>query len=217
MQNKINQELIIPDGLIVFISGVPGVGKTTISYEILKKIEKFRIIEETDLIRAVLRGYNDYLKIEFGNQVDFIFEKIHITDHNKLLTFDEAKMQCKTMKKSFEQIVARQKRKGIASIINGVHIIPEILNGIAENNNIIYINLYITNEQEIYNRILSRDSCSYMLNYVPFIFQTNTDLYLSTKKIALKHHYVFNIDVTSLSIEDTINKIVCCINKSLNL
>lgn len=217
MQNKINQESIIPDGLIVFISGVPGVGKTTISYELLKKIEKFRIIEETDLIREVLRGYNDYLKIEFGNQVDFIFEKIHITDHNKLLTFDEAKVQCKIMIKSFEQIVARQKRKGIASIINGVHIIPEILNGISENNNIIYINLYITNEQEIYNRILNRDSCSYMLNYVPFIFQTNTDLYLSTKKIALKHHHVFNIDVTSLSIEDTINKIVCCINKSLNL
>lgn len=217
MQNKINQELIIPDGLIVFISGVPGVGKTTISYELLKKIEKFRIIEETDLIREVLRGYNDYLKIEFDNQVDFIFEKIHITDHMKLLTFDEAKMQCETMKKSFELIVARQKRKGIASIINGVHIIPEILNGIAENNNIIYINLYISNEQEIYNRILNRDSSSYMLNYVPFIFQTNTDLYLSTKKIALKHHNVFNIDVTGLGIEDTINRIVSCINKSLNL
>ncbi len=217
MQNKINQELIIPDGLIVFISGVPGVGKTTISYELLKKVEKFRIIEETDLIREVLRGYNDYLKIEFGNQIDFVFEKIHITDHTKLLTFDEAKMQCKTMKKSFEQIVARQKRKGIASIINGVHIIPEILNGIAENNNIIYINLYITNEQKIYERILNRDSCSYMLNYVPFIFQTNKDLYLSTKKIALKCHYVFNIDVTVLSIEDTIAQIVCCINKGLNL
>ncbi len=217
MQNNINQELIIPDGLIVFISGVPGVGKTTISYELLKKVEKFRIIEETDLIREVLRGYNDHLKIEFGNQVDFVFEKIHITDHTKLLTFDEAKMQCKTMKKSFEQIVARQKRKGIATIINGVHIIPEILNGIAENNNIIYINLYITNEQEIYERISNRDSCSYMLNFVPFIFQTNKDLYLSTKKIALKYHYIFNIDVTDLSIENTIEQIICCINKNINM
>lgn len=217
MQNKTNYELIIPDGLIVFISGVPGVGKTTISYELLKKVDKFRIIEETDLIREVLRGYNDYLKIEFGNQVDFVFEKIHITDHTKLLTFDEAKIQCKTMKKSFEQIVARQKRKGIASIINGVHIIPEILNGIAGDKNIIYINLYVTNEQKIYERISNRDSCSYMLNYIPLIFQTNKDLYLSTKKISLNYHYVFNIDVTSLSIEDTIDQIVCCINKSLNL
>ena len=27
----------VPDGFIVFISGVPGVGKTTTSYELLKK------------------------------------------------------------------------------------------------------------------------------------------------------------------------------------
>lgn len=208
---QINHELIIPNGLIVFISGVPGVGKTTISYELLKKVEKFRIIEETDLIREVLRGYNDYLKIEFGNQVDFIFEKINITDHTKLLTFNEAKIQCKTMKKSLEHIVARQKRKGIDTIINGVHIIPEILNGISDNNNIIYINLYVTNEQEIYERISNRDSCSYMLNYVPFIFQTNKELYLSTKKATLKYPHIFNIDVTGLSIEDTIDQIICCI------
>ena len=45
----------IPEGFIVFISGVPGVGKTTISYELLKRCNSFRIIEETDLIREVLR------------------------------------------------------------------------------------------------------------------------------------------------------------------
>lgn len=151
-ENKINQEFI-PDGLIVFICGVPGLGKTTISYELLKMFNKFRIIQETDLIREVLRGYNEYLKIEFGNQMDFVFDKIYITDHTKLLTFEEAKFQCKTMKQSFEQIIARQQRKGIATIINGVHVIPEVLCDIAENNNIIFINLYVTKEHEIYERI----------------------------------------------------------------
>ena len=29
---------IIPDNLVVFICGVPGMGKTTISYELLKKL-----------------------------------------------------------------------------------------------------------------------------------------------------------------------------------
>lgn len=210
-QNKFNQDIIIPDGLIVFISGVPGIGKTTISYELFKRINEFRIIEESDLIREVLRGYNDYLKSEFGNQVDFVFEKIQITDHTKLLTFDEAKIQCKTMKKSFEQIVARQQRKGIASIVNGVHVIPEVLNGIGENNNIIYVNLYVTNECEIYKRILSRDSSSYMLEHIPFIFQTNKDLYLSTKKMSSKYYNIFNIDVTGLDIDKTVNKIIFCI------
>lgn len=214
--NKINQKLIIPSGLIVFISGVPGVGKTTISYELLKKFNEFRIIEETDLIREVLRGYNDYLKIEFGSQVDFVFEKIKITDHKKLLTYNEAKIQCETMKKSFEQIISRQQRKGIASIINGVHIIPEVLAENTGNDNIIYINLYVTNKHEIYQRISVRDSSSYMLDYIPFIFQTNQDLYLSTKKISLKYSNVFNIDVTNLNVNSTINKIIICINKYLN-
>lgn len=209
-QRNINQE-IIPDGLIIFISGVPGMGKTTISYELLKKYNKFRIIEETDLIREVLRGYNDYLKIEFGNQVDFVFDKIDITDHKKLLTFEDAIFQCKTMKKSFEQIVARQQRKGIATIINGVHVIPEVLIGIAENKNLIFINLYVTNEHEIYKRISKRDSTSYMLEHVPFIFQTNNDLYFSTERISLEYSNIFNLNVTALSVENTIKKIIDCI------
>lgn len=217
MQNKINQQYTIPNGLIVFISGVPGVGKTTISYELLKKNNNFRIIEETDLIREVLRGYNEYLRSQFNNQLDFVFEKIRISDHTKLLSFEEAIIQCKTMKNSFEHIVARQQRKGIASIINGVHVIPEVLNGIADNNNIIFINLYVTNENEIFKRISNRDPHSYMLDHIPFIFQTNTDLYLSTENLASKHPYIYNIDISGLDIEDTINRIFFCISNRLNL
>lgn len=207
-QIKINQDFIIPNGLIVFISGVPGVGKTTVSYELLNRINKFRIIEETDLIREVLRGYNNYLKSEFGNQIDFVFDKIHITDHTKLLTFEEAKIQCQTMKCSFKEIMARQQRKGIATIINGVHIIPEALKDIVENSNIIFINLYVTNELELFERIFNRDSSSYMLKHIPFIFQTNKDLYISTERISLKHKNVFNMDVTGLGIDETIKRIL---------
>ena len=47
---------------IFLISGVPGVGKTTLSYELLKRFSTFRIIQETDLIREILRGYNEYLQ-----------------------------------------------------------------------------------------------------------------------------------------------------------
>lgn len=211
-ESTINQELI-PNGLIIFLCGVPGMGKTTISYELLKKFNKFRIIEETDLIREVLRGYNEHLKIEFGNQVDFVFDKIYITDHTKLLTFEEAKFQCKIMKRSFEQIIARQQRKGIATIINGVHVIPEVLSDIAENNNIIFINLYVTNKHEIYERISKRDSTSYMLEHIPFIFQTNTEQYLSTERISSKYRNIFNINVTGLSVENTINRIIDCIKQ----
>lgn len=206
-QSKIDT-MIIPDNIVIFICGVPGMGKTTISYELLKKYEKFRIVEETDLIREVLRGYNDYLSRKFENQVRFIFEQIYITDHKKLLSFDDAKFQCEIMKTSFEQIVARQQRKGISTIINGVHIVPEVLADMLQNEKVVFINLYVTKEMEIYKRIFSRDSKSYMLEHIPFIFQTNNDLYFSTEKMAVKYRNVFNVDVTDLSVDSTVSQIV---------
>ncbi len=209
-----SNDFSLPDGFIVFISGVPGVGKTTISYELLKRFSQFRIIEETDLIRETLRGYNEFIKSQFGDLSNFIFEKIHITDHTKLLTIDEAKEQCLFMKNSIEQIIARQQRKGISSILNGVHIIPEILNGIAQNKNVIYLNLFVTNEDVIHKRIFNRNPTSYMLEHIPLIFQTNKDLFISTDKLVQKNSKVFNnIDVTSLSVDDTIGTIIKCFKK----
>ncbi len=217
MKNRSNYlDINIPNGFIIFISGVPGVGKTTISYELLKRYSQFRIIEETDLIREVLRGYNEFLRDSFGSDISFIFDKIEITAHTKLLSLEEAKEQCMYMKNSFEQIIARQQRKGISSIINGVHIIPEALNGLAGNNNIIYINLYIGNEQKIYERIAKRNPTSYMLDHIPFIYQTNRDLYLSTKELTTQTQHVFNIDITYLNIDETIEKIITCIASRVN-
>ena len=213
-----NIENEIPDGFIIFISGVPGVGKTTISYELLRRFNAFRIIEETDLIREVLRGYNSFLKQEFPAQSYDILSQIEITDHTKLLSLEEAKQQCYFMRSSFESIVDRQKRKGISSIINGVHIIPEALNGLAENRNVIYINLYVTSEQALYTRLFNRNPESYMIHHIPFIYKANMDLYTSTEKLSVKFPYLFNnVDVTELSVDETISKIMqrieCLISK----
>lgn len=206
--------LMIPEEFIVFISGVPGVGKTTISYELLKRFNAFRIIEETDIIRETLLGYNSFLRQEFPRQSRDILDKIKITDHTKLLSLDEAKQQCEFMRFSFEYIVGRQKRKGIPSIINGVHIIPEVLNGLSENQDIIYINLYIHSEQALYTRLVNRNPESYMINHVPFIFQTNLDLHASTEMLSKKFPNTFNnVDITDLSIDDTICRITQLIYK----
>lgn len=209
LKNSLFQNLLVPDGFILFISGVPGSGKTTVSYELFKRYNGFRIIEETDLVRETLRGYNEFLKEKFGSKVQFVLDEIDISDHTKLLTLAQAKQQCKFMKKSFEEIVARQQRKGIPSIINGVHVIPEVLCGIAQNKNIAFVNLYIHDKDVIYNRILHRNPSSYMLNEIPFIFQTNQDLCLSTANIATTYpSLVTNIDVTYLDTDETVEKIV---------
>lgn len=214
--NSFELNIEIPKGFIVFISGVPGVGKTTLSYELLKMFNEFRIIEETDLIREVLRGYNEFIKDEFRDKINFLFDKIEITDHTKLLSLNESKQQCEFMKKSLENIIARQQRKGIPSIINGVHIIPESLNGLAKNHNIIYINLFINSESELYNRLLNRDPKSYMLDYISLIYETNIDIKLSTAKLFDENTYIFNnIDVTSLTVNEALYKIIECIKKRI--
>lgn len=209
------ENIVIPKGYIVFISGVPGSGKTTISYNLLKKHQEFRIIEETDLLREILIGYNQFLIQEYYPESEFI-KNINITDHNKLLTLEEAIVQCNYMKKSLEKVIERQQRKGIPTIINGVHIIPSVLNGIAKNKNIIYINLYLNNERSIYKRIKNRDPNSYMLKHTELIYNTNNNLFEDTKYMCSKETYLFNnIDITNLTIDETLAKIMVCINNHI--
>ena len=216
MSFDLENKKFIPKGYIVLISGVPGSGKTTISYQLLKKIDEFRIIEETDLLREILLGYNEYLIKEYKNDSTFI-KNINITDHNKLLSLNEASQQCLYMKSSIEKIIERQKRKGIPSIINGVHIIPSVLNGICNNEGIIFINLYVNNPSSIYNRILERNPTSYMLEHISYIYNSGKDLYEDTKKLANNSNpYLFNnIDVTTLSIDETIDKVIDIIDKHI--
>ncbi|MBQ3757410.1 MAG: AAA family ATPase [Oscillospiraceae bacterium] len=197
----------IPGDFVLFISGVPGVGKTTLSYELLKNYNAFRIIEETDLIREVLRGYNDYLLEEHD---EFRVHKSSlpcITDHTHLLSFQEAKEQCRIMTKSFERIVSRQKRKHIPTIINGVHVVPEVLAEIAIDN-IAFIDLYVSTEEALFIRLKGREPNSYMLKHIPFIFQTNLELLSSTKKMEHLYPKKFKvIDVSSASISEAIQEI----------
>lgn len=208
--NTIN--IKIPKGFIVFISGVPGVGKTTISYELLKSFNDFRIVEETDLIREILRGYNEYIESVFQEKASFLFDKIEIADHTKFLLYSEAYKQCEHIKNSLDNIIKRQKRKGISTIINGVHIIPEVLNGLYNNDNIIYINLFVNTKQALFNRWKEREPAKYNLQNLSIAFKTNIELSKRTLKLSKKMKNIFwNIDVTNLSIEETKSEIIRCI------
>lgn len=212
--NSLNFEL--PKGFIVFISGVPGVGKTTISYELLKMFDQFRIVEETDLIREVLRGYNEYIKDTFKDKITPLFEEIEITHDTKFLRYDEAKKQCEYMKKSFEKIIGRQKRKGISTIINGVHIVPEVLDGLYENDNIVYFNLFMNNKHSLFDRWNERDPAKYTKENLSIAFQTNLALSISTRELSEKSGDIFNdIDITDLSIGQTKAEIIKCLANRL--
>jgi 2-phosphoglycerate kinase len=196
-----NREYKLPQDLIILISGVPGVGKTTISNELLKTYKEFRLVEETDIIREILRGYKNRLTEMGKDSVDEIYA------HDVFLSYDMAKQQCNIMKNSIINIIKRQQRKQIPSIINGVHIIPEELYTHIPYSNILYIILYVESEDALWERLRNRNPQKYKSDCVPYLFKTNLELQNSIHRIPKNLCMLYSINVSRLSIEDTISKI----------
>ncbi len=160
--------LQVPKDTIVFISGVPGSGKTTVAYELFKNYCDFRIVEETDIIREILRGYRKHLALMGISIPD------EITPHNVFLDYATASRQCEVMMNSIIAIVHRQQRKEIPTIINGVHIIPEILyDNMLFSSHIAYVNLFIESEDLLWTRLRNRDPQKYKKEGVPFLYRMN--------------------------------------------
>lgn len=196
-----NKNYTLPEDLVVLISGVPGVGKTTISYELLTRYKEFRLVEETDIIREILRGYNSFLLDNNLHMNNTIYS------HETFLSYNMAKKQCCLMRNSIINIVKRQKRKGIPSIINGVHIIPEELYTYLKFPNVLFINLFIDSKEELWGRLQNRDPEKYTVQYIPLIYQTNVELNSKSLTLSESNDTIYSLNISNLSINETVSKI----------
>ena len=117
-----------------------------------------------------------------------------------------AKTQCNIMKFSIKNIVARQQREGIPTIINGVHLIPEVLYSYLNFKNLMYILLYTESEDILLQHYLDRNDNKHP-DKLSFLFDMNKELYNNTFMLLKDAPNVIFINVSKLSVKNTVSKI----------
>lgn len=208
---------------IIIISGSSGIGKTTISKQILKQNPDFYIIEEWDFIREAIRANNTYLintlTSDLSEQIGDIETKLkEITRFNILnrstseLPLKDILEQSKLLIHPLIKICERIKNKNLSAIIEGVNLpirllvsAEETLEYFIKSENIILVNLYASN-YEIYKERLnfrnnqrqqstiSNETFNNIMNYNEYNRELSTKAF---EKTNILNDIIINIDVTS--------------------
>lgn len=212
----------IPKDTILMLSGVSCVGKTTAAYEIVKNYPTFRRVSEYDLLRTIVRTAYEHLaeeayidKNELVKKYSALFESI--TSNN----FETTKLQSEQLLPYIKEIILRQQRRRIPTIIEGAGIVPSTY---FPNNqpltwltsHVLFINLYISNKKEHISRRISRskerDYNELDSKTKEIISQARGEKnqLLHTQAIQLHQVFknVFSLDVSSLNPSDLVRKIM---------
>ena len=212
----------IPKDAILMLSGVSCVGKTTAAYEIVKNYPVFRRVSEYDLLRTVVRTAYEYLaeenyidKNELVSKYNALFESI--TSGN----FEITKLQSEQLLPYVKEIILRQQRRRIPTIIEGAGIVPSTYFPNNQplawlTNHVVFINLYISDEEE---HIARRRSRSNERDYHESFSETETIISQSRAEKnqllhmqAIKLHQifknVFSLDVSNCTPSHVAGKIM---------
>lgn len=212
----------VPKDAILMLSGVSCVGKTTTAYEIVKNYPEFRRVSEYDLLRTIVRTAYEYLAEEAYLDKDELISKYNalfksITNSN----FEITKLQSEQLLPYVKEIILRQQRRRIPTIIEGTGIIPSTY---FPNNqplawlskHVIFMNLYISDEKEHISR---RQSRSKERDYHESVSKTeiiisqsraekNQLLHMQAIKLHKTFKNVFSLDVSNCTPSHVASKIM---------
>lgn len=189
--------MVNKDELIVLISGIPASGKTTISNLLAAKHNVFLTVEETDIVRAALLGEQDNL---IKNNI-LIPDNLTIIGHGIILEYDDFLKQNSLYLEPIYQIIKRQKRKKIPSIINGMHIMLKEADVLLELENIHYFYLYFSSFEDYKNRLMARKSDVDLSFYLDVMFENNKKYYEFLCSLKEKYHNIHIVDVGKITID----------------
>lgn len=203
----------VADNAIVMLSGVSCVGKTTTAYEIIKKYPQFRRVSEIDLVRTIVRTAYARIADEEKLGRNQIIEKYEALFNSLTMSdFKTAKSQSEFLVPYVMEIILRQQRRRIPTIIEGAGIIPGTFfpNDCAlpwMTESVILINLYLSDENEHFARrhlrSLERDYCENDTETRRIVSSArvdkNLELHNETLRLSHIHKNVFSIDTANQS------------------
>ena len=144
--------------LIILIGGASGVGTSSISYEVSRKLGIKSIIS-TDMIREVMR------KI-VSKELSPVIHESSFSAHNSFRVapppeFDHVlagfKDHVATVAVGVDAVIERALTEGISIIIEGVHVVPGyIRKDLMERDNVLMFTLTLEDEEQHKNRLYSR-------------------------------------------------------------
>ncbi len=217
----------IPKDTILMLSGVSCVGKTTTAYEIVKNYPVFRRVSELDMIRAIVRTAYEHFATEEFSDVEKVLTKYNSLFHSITNSdFETTKSQSKQLLPYMKEIILRQQRRRIPTILEGAAVIPGVffldnqpLEWLTEH--VVFVNMYLPDETEhIARRLLrsaTRDYGESIQETERIIWSARTDkqLLLHTETSALSQTFgnVFSLDISGSSpadVADTIMNLIFC-------
>lgn len=214
--------MYIPKDAILMLSGVSCTGKTTAAYEIVKNYPVFRRVSEFDLLRTVVRTAYEHLAEEAYIDKEELISKYSalfasITSSN----FETTKLQSEQLLPYVKEIILRQQRRRIPTVIEGAGIVPNTYFPNNQplawlNNHVLFINLYISDEEEHISRRKSRSEerdYNESINKTEMIIsqsraEKNELLHMQANKLHQIFKNVFSLDVSSCAPNLVANKIM---------
>ena len=143
-KNKIS----IPLEFILIISGMPGVGKSTLAINLIKKYSEFRSINQMNLLRFATRYFNNITGSSSTSRE--LYKGLRFVSH------EEGKQHMLKISPVIKLFVERQLEKKIPTILEGVDFYPPYLFSLNKNK-VLFINLYCSNEDIHYIRLTERE------------------------------------------------------------
>ncbi len=255
--NSKEQKLTLPNNIMIFLSGATGVGKTTTARKLMKLNPEILVMEEIDLIREAIRSNTETIanKLKIHLRKEILRSELEFEDFLKMLNYgvltkstsdlnyEEMLLQAYCISEPLKQICWRLREKKLPAIFEGVNLPFEALftpfdfneNFFLYSSNMIFINLYLKDEQEHKRRIkqraidrgLSEKELAEIMRKFPNIRQHNLLLHQKAmyyseeiSKIAINEkNKVHSIDISGdskLSIDENTYLTVQRINSLIN-